>query len=206
VNVLGDAPTVTPETPTETPTPTDIPGSELVQNGDFENLGTDGKPDVTPWTIKNASGDKAKCNKDKDGDGIPDKIVAHTGDCAFQFKNVLGEAGKIQQTLDLSSVIPTIGDTLNLSVFVQGKSGATVKTKVVVKYSDDTKTKISVESDGSEVYTEFTGSETLTNDDITKAKINLKSSQTAGKAYVDDVSLILSPGSVTRLISLPAPR
>jgi hypothetical protein len=177
------------ETPTETPTSTDLPGTELIINGGFENLGSDGKPDVTPWVIKNATGDKAKCNKDKDGDGIPDKIFAHTGNCAFVFKGVAGEAGKIQQNLDLSGIVPAPGDTLNLSFFAQSKGGATVKAKVVFKYGDGTKTKITVVTNGSETYTEFTGSETLTSADVTKAKANVGTKSTSGKINVDDVSL-----------------
>jgi Zn-dependent metalloprotease len=201
---VTETPTAT-ETPEEpTPTPTVEPGTELIGNGGFENLGGDGKPDVTPWEVKNSSGDKAKCNKDKDGDGIPDKIVANGGECAFLFKNVVGEAGKIQQTLDLSSVIPTVGDGLDLSFFANSSGGATVKFKVVVKYADDTKTKISLESDGTEAYTEFAGSETLTSADITKAKVNAKSSATSGKVYVDDVSLLYVVNSGgARLIPMP---
>jgi hypothetical protein len=218
--VPTDEPTNTPGGPTETPTDTNTPGGptetptdgptetpteevgvELVVNGGFENLGGDGKPDVTPWAIKNASGDKAKCNKDKDGDGIPDKIFSNTGDCAFVFKGVAGEAGKIQQTLDLSAVVPAVGDGLNLSLFAQSGGGATVKTKVVFKYGDDTKSKITVESDGTETYTEFTGSEVLTSADVAKAKVNVSTKSTSGKVNVDDVSLRYLAAS--SLIPLP---
>jgi hypothetical protein len=191
--------TDTPEGPTETPTSTEVPGTELIQNGDFENLGTDGKPDVTPWVVKNSSGDKAKCNKDKDGDGIPDKIFSNTGDCAFVFKGVAGDAGKLEQTLDLTGVTLGVGDALNLTFAAQTKGGATGKSKVVFKYGDDTKTKISVNiTDTVDVYVPFAGSESLTSTDVTKAKINFKMTVESGKVYVDGVSLrLVSAGGGT---------
>jgi hypothetical protein len=191
----GESPTATPtatptDGPTPTPTATEFAGTELIQNGGFENLGGDGKPDITPWIVKNSSGDKAKCNKDKDGDGIPDKIVANTGECAFQFKNVVGEAGKLEQTISLGSIIPTVGDTLTLNVAGKTTGGALGKVKVVVKYSDDTKTKITVDLDNPDAYAIESGNGTLTNTTIVKFKLSSKSSSTAGKIYVDDVSLI----------------
>jgi hypothetical protein len=194
-----DEPTNTPGGPTETPTdeptatPTDEPpGTELIQNGDFENLGSDGKPDVTPWTIKNSSGEKAKCNKDKDGDGIPDKIFANTGNCAFAFKGVTAEAGKLEQVIDLTGVTPGVGDTLNLTFAAQTKGGGEGKAKVVFKYGDDTKTKISVTVGATDdVYAPFAGTADLTSADITKSKINFKMTTEVGKMYVDGVSLRL---------------
>jgi hypothetical protein len=202
-NTPGGPTETATEAPTDeaTVTPTEEAGIELVINGGFENLGGDGKPDVTPWVIKNASGDKAKCNKDKDGDGIPDKIFANTGNCAFVFKGLAGEAGKIQQNLDLTSIVPAVGGGLDLSFFAQGKGGATVKTKVVFKYADSSKTKITVESDGNEAYTEFTGAEVLTSADVSKAKVSVGTRSTSGKVNVDDVSLIYTDPS--GLISLP---
>jgi hypothetical protein len=183
------------EEPTEEPTatPTDEPpGVELIQNGDFEALDSEGKPDVTPWVIKNATGDKGKCNKDKDGDGIPDKIFANTGDCAFQFKGVPSDAGKIQQTLDLTGVTMGVGDTLNLTFAAQTKGEGLGKGKLVFKYADDTKTKISIDiTSTSDVYAPFAGSETLTSADVAKAKINFKMTTESGKVYLDTVSLRL---------------
>jgi hypothetical protein len=197
-----DEPTNTPGGPTETPTdePTDeptatateAPGTELIGNGDFENLDGDGKPDITPWVVKNSSGDKAKCNKDKDGDGIPDKIFANTGNCAFAFKGVTAEAGKLEQVIDLTGVTPGVGDTLNLTFAAQTKGGGEGKAKVVFKYGDDTKTKISVTVGATDdVYAPFAGTADLTSADITKSKINFKMTTEVGKMYVDGVSLRL---------------
>jgi hypothetical protein len=188
----GPSSTPTPITPTPTPsaTNTETPGNELVVNGSFETLGSDGKPDQTPWVVKNSSGDKAKCNKDKDGDGIPDKIFAFVGNCAFQFKNVEAEAGKLQQVLSTTGVVLNVGDSVNLLLAAQTKGGATGKVKVVVKYGDDTKSKISTDiTDTSDLYQLFSGSTTLTSTDVAKAKIGIKSDSTSGKLYVDDVSV-----------------
>jgi hypothetical protein len=183
------------ETPTDEPTSTpteEPPGVELIVNGDFENLGTDGKPDVTPWTIKNASGDKAKCNKDKDGDGIPDKIFANTGNCAFVFKGFPSDAGKIQQTIDLTGVTLGVGDALNLTFAAQTKGGGPAKAKLVFKYGDDTKTKVSVDvTDTADVYAPFAGTGSLTSTDVVKSKLSFKMTTEAGKVYVDTVSLRL---------------
>jgi hypothetical protein len=191
--------TNTPGGPTETPTDeatptataTDEPGTtELIDNGDFENLDGDGKPDVTPWVVKNSSGDKAKCNKDKDGDGVPDKIFANTGNCAFTFKGVAGDAGKLEQTIDLTGVTLGVGDALNLTFSAQTKAGSTGKAKSVFKYGDGTKTKITVDiTDTSDVYAAFAGSGNLTSTDVTKSKINFKMTTETGKLYVDGVSL-----------------
>ena len=60
---------------------------------------------------------------------------------------------------------------------------------MIFKYDDNTKTKVVVESTASEIYTEFTGSDSLINADIVKSKINVRSVQTSGKVYVDEVSL-----------------
>jgi hypothetical protein len=191
--VPTDVPTNTPGGPTETATPTEEPpGTELLDNGDFENLDGDGKPDITPWVVKNSSGDKAKCNKDKDGDGIPDKIFANTGNCAFAFKGVTAEAGKLEQTIDLTGLTLNVGDTLNLTFAAQTKGGGEGKAKVVFKYGDDTKTKISVTVGATDdVYAPFAGTADLTSADITKSKINFKMTTEVGKMYVDGVSLRL---------------
>jgi hypothetical protein len=199
----GPTATETPVTPTATPsaTNTDTPGNELVVNGGFENLASDGKPDLTPWVVKNSSGDKAKCNKDKDGDGVPDKVVAFAGNCAFQFKNVVADAGKLQQTLSVAGVTLNVGDAVNLLLAAQTKGDATAKVKVVVKYGDDTKSKISTDiTNTDDVYQLFTGTTALTSTDVAKAKIGIKTDSTSGKVYVDDISVkVLAPVVATEV-------
>ncbi|HEX2619997.1 MAG TPA: ExeM/NucH family extracellular endonuclease, partial [Phototrophicaceae bacterium] len=69
-------PTNTPDAPTLTPTATIDAGTELLVNGGFEAKTGNGKPDLTPWTLKNAVGDKIKC----------DVTIAFEGTCAFLFK------------------------------------------------------------------------------------------------------------------------
>ncbi|MBC8098732.1 MAG: S8 family serine peptidase, partial [Armatimonadetes bacterium] len=98
---LTGTPTATPvitETPTVTSTP--IAGTELIDNGGFELLGSDGKPNLTPWTIANASSDQGKCNKA----GKPP--VANTGNCAYRSKGREGENSKLSQIVDLTGLTP----------------------------------------------------------------------------------------------------
>jgi hypothetical protein len=102
---------------------------ELVENGGFE--ATDLRaPVLDPWTVKNGVGDKSKCNKDKDGDGVPDKFFSHTGECAFRFKGGAGENSKLTQIIDISGVMFSSGDTLDLLAYIDAGSAATGKVKV----------------------------------------------------------------------------
>jgi len=201
-----DEPTNTPGGPTETPTDippatvtptvTEPPGTELLINGDFENRNSEGKPEITPWTIKNATGDKGKCSKDFDGDGVIDKYFAHTGDCAFRFKGKPAEAGKLQQVIDLSSISLNVGDTINLYYHAQTTGGGTGKNKVVIKHSDDVKTKISTEiGDTGGVYLPFVGSATVSDSNVIKAKIKFKMTSEFGKLFLDSVHLHVVAGS-----------
>jgi hypothetical protein len=136
----GTLPTTTPSlTPSQTPTstPTDLPATptptataavsatpapvELVDNGDFE-LDTimDNIPDG--WTAKSLTGDKRVCNK-------PDKTVAYSGECSFQFKGSIGEASKLKQ--DLAGI--QHGDLLTLSAAIStgyGQPGKLVYVKL----------------------------------------------------------------------------
>jgi hypothetical protein len=191
-----DAVTSTPEAPTSTPTdaatatPTEEPGVELLVNGGFEALDANNKPDITPWVVKNGIGDKAKCNKDKDGDGTIDKIVANTGNCAFRFKGGAGENSKLQQNVDLTGLTPAVGDALNFSAWVNAGDTPALKAKVRVKYSDGTeKGKINVDVVAGSAYVEITGSTTLASTAIDKISVAFKNKATSGKSLVDDVSL-----------------
>ncbi|MBC8100949.1 MAG: hypothetical protein H7Y11_16025, partial [Armatimonadetes bacterium] len=90
--ITPGGPTLTPtQTPTTEPTATATPDpslTELLTNNSFET-DSDGNKIPDGWTGSNtalANTDKVKCNKDTNDDGIPDKIFARTGSCAFEFK------------------------------------------------------------------------------------------------------------------------
>jgi hypothetical protein len=173
---------------------------ELLLNEDFENLDAEDKPDVTPWVVKNGAGDKGKCNKDKDGDGIPDKIVANTGNCAFQFKGSPGENSKLTQAVEDNPLFAQLGlgagDVLNASIFVNTEIATPGKLQIKVKYVDPTagagangKDKLNIDLAATVGYEQVTGSLTLA-DEVTKVGFSVKFSGQSGKMYVDDASLI----------------
>jgi hypothetical protein len=162
-------------------TPTDDGSIELVGNGGFEAP----EAALDPWALKNALGDKVKCNTET-------KVVAHSGLCAFQFKGGAGENTKIQQNLDLSALTLSVGDTLDLSAFVNAKKAtASGKIKMTVKYNDTTEAqKVTLTIATTVGYSELVGETlTLAGADVNKIKLMVKHSSPTGKVFVDDVSV-----------------
>ncbi|MBC8171802.1 MAG: FG-GAP repeat protein [Anaerolineae bacterium] len=196
-----DTATETPamtETPVSgTPTATAIPGDELLTNGGFEiDTDTDKVPDG--WSQKHPTKDKLKCNK-------PEKEVAHTGECAYMFKGGAGENSKLVQKPTLTGLTFMFGDTLDLSLFLNASNAATNgKIKVRVGYSDSTATgKITEDLTQTGGYTEITGGYMIESGAVQKIKVQLEHKSAAGKLFIDDVTLILQAGGVSRLIVLP---
>ena len=152
---------------------------ELLTDGGFESS-------AISWTIKNVTGDKVKCNKDG-------KIVARSGNCAWQFKGVEGENARLQQTM----VSPQATDTLTLSGYVNAKGMVSSKIKVVVKYTDPAtpKSKITVNvssaTGGAYVPLNSIQPELMTDvvSAVDKLKITVRNSGTSGKVFYDDLSL-----------------
>jgi hypothetical protein len=188
--VLLDGSTATPtETPIATATETPLPGQELLDNGGFEQKDGD-NPQLAPWTVKNVSGDKIKCNKDKDGDGIPDKIVAHTGDCAFRFKGMPGENAKLRQEPDLTGFTFSAGDTLNMTLWADAPGIPSTRAKVKITYSDGTdKGKLKVDIGSTSDYDKFVGSFDLESGAVSGIRISIDNKTFSGKLYIDAVSL-----------------
>ncbi|HEX2622477.1 MAG TPA: choice-of-anchor Q domain-containing protein, partial [Phototrophicaceae bacterium] len=165
---------------------------ELIDNRGFED------PTVDAWVVKNSVGDKVKCDTET-------KIVAHTGVCAFRFKGGPGESTKLQQTIDLTGLTFALGDTLDLSAFFNANKPTTNgKIKVVVAYSDSTpadKFKGNFAATGG--YEPFTGGVNLTSGAVNKIKIMFINKSSAGKAYLDDISLVQNSGIP---LALPLPQ
>jgi hypothetical protein len=189
VNLLadsGDGP--------ETPPP---PAGEIVVNGGFETAGGSNS-EAGSWSLKNATGDKRKCNKDN-------KVVAQSGQCAIQFKGGPGENSQLSQKVN--GVSYPAGNTLMLSVWVQGKKvtgSASVSAKVT--YGDNTKGKLSVDiQNGSYDYTSFSNSLVLAKT-TTSVKIAVKNKLASGKFLLDDLSIIRDSvrGAEGELLGLPA--
>jgi glucose/arabinose dehydrogenase len=169
--------------------------TELLFNGDFE-IDTDSDKVPDGWTNKFFDGSKRVCNKDKDGDGTADKIVAHSGSCAFQTKGI-GGSGKLQQTI--SDVVGY--SQLNLSLWAQAKAvvdGVVVDVKV--KYAEEAD-KLAIEVPaGTYEYQLLTQSLALQGDAL-KVKVRVKNLTTGGKARLDALQLTgVTTGS---LIGLP---
>jgi hypothetical protein len=182
----------------------------LLTNTSFEDdVDEDGVPD--DWTARDATKDKRKCNKDTDGDGTADKIVANTGVCAFEFKGGAGEKSRLQQKPDVESLGLVNGDNLTLSAFVQGKNALADATtiQVKVKYEDETlsadKLTLTAAS-GSYAYDQLSGQ--LTVDGAVKSvTVRLQNTAVSGKVLVDDVVLVLGATTAQRdgLAPLPLP-
>ncbi len=101
---------------------------ELIQNGGFESKTTEAAGFVADdWKGSNnrLRTDKVRKNKDKDGDGVDDKIFSYEGDAALRFKGALFQARKVKQKLkaeDYPAVdAVALGDSLHFSAAVRGK-------------------------------------------------------------------------------------
>jgi hypothetical protein len=196
------------ETPTLTLTPSSTPdlstGVELLTNGGFE-VDTDSNTEPDSWAIKNGSKDRMKCNKDKDGDGVADKIVAHEGMCAFMFRSGEGENALIKQSVDPAAWSFAAGDTLALGAYVKAKEGVSAVLKLNVKYVDTTlpKSKIKAAIAASESYMpmlELVG----INGVPAAIKVRVHHFSVTGKLWVDAASLLWVPAdSAFGIIPLP---
>jgi hypothetical protein len=213
----GWPPTPTPDpnaTATSGPEPTvqgPPPGSiELLINNSVELDDNDNKqPDK--WKGKNlSSGDKLKCNKP-----AKDKILAHSGECAFAFKGT-GTKAKLEQNLKSAALAPyslIAGDVMRAAIYGNGKSIPTDASvfKIKVKYVDPNagangdgkdKLKLSVSLTVEGVYQPFEQTLTLANvPSNIKAQIQFKAP--SGKLYVDDMSISVPIDSSLQLIPLP---
>jgi hypothetical protein len=158
----------------EPPTPTEPSTDPLNDNTGFENSS------LAPWIVKDASGDKLRCSTEKP--------LAHTGNCAFQFKNT-DPSGKLQKKIDFSQHALLTANDVELSLFAHTKDNAEGSAKVVVIFADNSKQKFSVDLVNASTYLPFTQAVTLTQANVIKAKLTLKGTNAEGKFYVDDVVL-----------------
>jgi hypothetical protein len=184
-------------------------GVELVINGGFENLDTDGKPVIDPWVVKKETGDKVKCNKPEKA-----KIFSYTGECAWRFKGQPGDKTKLVQNID--PTLATTGDLMILSAAVDANVTPGKLIFLKVEYADPT---AGVNGDGRDkAVIEITGptlneeyevfSVNLTVADVpTEIKVLLKGKAESGKIYVDDVSVLSQPtlGGGAAPLPLPLP-
>jgi len=157
---------------------------QIAQNFSFEDAA--GNPMLVPWTGKNLSGDKVKCNKG-------DKIVAYHGECAFRFKGEVGKNASIEQTIIDGQLMQ--GDTLGISVWMRGKTDMNTKITVQVKYAfvETTKVKLNIAAFESSTYTQFVREPVVLNAGVTQMRLRVKYTSTSGKLWVDQVALTVNP-------------
>jgi hypothetical protein len=194
-----DATTTSTTTPdaTATATPNGTEGVQLLSNTSFDELGADSKPVLTPWTLKNGTADKIKCNK-------PGKTFGRTGNCAFVFKGGVGEKSKLRQIPDVV-VIASPGDNLTVALYTESRGGTTnAKVKLLVKYTDGTdKTKLTLTVLSNASYAILTGNEQLDSLAVGSMRVSIDNKAISGKLLVDDVTLTLSSATLS---VMPLPR
>lgn len=163
--------------------PTDVQGTELLINGDFEiDFTGDKVPD--DWTPKKLAKDKLKCKPEK----------AYQGSCAFAFKGSAGENAKLIQNINLASYSFAPGNTLHLSAALKAKNTVNGKFKVVIKYGDNTpKNKISVNMTPTSGYQVINDTTFVASANVTKIKTQIVHKSLSGKTFIDAVSLKLIP-------------
>jgi Tol biopolymer transport system component len=182
----SETPAATVTTTASTPTPS--PTCELILNGSFEMAGETAKL-AADWNGKGLLRDKRVQNK-------PDKIVAHTGDFAFQFKG--SDRGKITQNV---VNVDGCGSSLTLSAWVEGKNLSGVRVQAKVIYVNETPVKLRLaanELNGTYAYKPVTSSLTLT-DTVQQIKVQIGMKNGTGRLRIDDVSLT----DIYTLITLP---
>ncbi len=180
---VTEAPTASP---TSTQTPTTVPGTLAVVNSGFEvDADNNGAPDG--WSFQVGAPGKRVCNK-LDRPGKPDKIVAHQGSCAVEFK---GGNGRLTQTL----VTPFGGYNylLYISAFSEAKN-LTAEYKVRLKYTymdsvtdEPVNEKYFIPIDtGTYSYT-WRAAEASMGNPVTKAKLQIRGGAGTGRLRLDDV-------------------
>ncbi|HEX2621775.1 MAG TPA: hypothetical protein VHL11_16570, partial [Phototrophicaceae bacterium] len=160
----------------------------------------DKQPDA--WIGKNLQGDKLKCNTEE-------KIVAHTGLCAYRFKGGAANKSKLQQDIILDPLILDGGNTLTLTGYAKtGSSPLAFKVKVRVSYADDTTAKIVLTaSPASGDYVPLNGADNLSlnGKSIDLIRVQIKDKSTGGKIWIDSMSLLwMLEGTATEQI-MPLP-
>jgi hypothetical protein len=165
--------------------------AELIINGGFELAGaTSGE--AASWKLKNPlNGDKRICNR-VNRPSKPDKIVAHSESCAFQFKIDVTNVNRsiIQKN---STPFGSAGENLSYGFWVQAKNfSGEAKMQVKAKYGDGTKDKsVAAVGQGTYAYTAVGNAFTL-DAVVTKLVVKIASSG-QGRLWIDDVSAITIP-------------
>jgi hypothetical protein len=170
---------------------------ELVVNGGFELSDLAGGNVLAPWAGRNLAGDKIKCNKTNRPGGLPDKIIAFEGDCAFQFKGSAGENSRIQQNLDFAGLVNAT-DVLTFSLYVDSNNALGKLGTLKIRYAegnagqnDNGKDKIDLRLSAPSAGGDYEQlSDTVTVDGtVTNLRVQVRNRATSGKFRIDNVSV-----------------
>jgi hypothetical protein len=163
----------------------------LLTNTSFEtDADANGIPDE--WSGSDLTKDKIKCNK-------PTKVVARTGNCAFEFSGGAGEKSRLQQKPDIEGLALVAGDNLSFSSFVKAKNAPADGTVIQVKvsYTDGNlpaeKSNLTAQP-GSYEYDDLTA-QIGVDGAVKKITVRIQNKAAGGKVLVDDVTLILAGGT-----------
>lgn len=188
--------------------PPDSPfASQILKNRSFETKGKTEK-EAAQWTRFNADDDMRLCNK-VNRPGIPDLIVANTGECAFRF---MGEAGRTTLlTQNVKPVVGVAGDTLHLTGFVEARqltwaNNGTAQLRLMVDYQGgESETHIAGIFAGGYDYTEIAVPPLVLMKKVKKVRVQIRMVNGSGKFYVDTLSLLHVPKNEATAMPLPPP-
>jgi hypothetical protein len=168
--------------------------TDLIVNGGFEvDTNSDNLPDS--WNTNKLARGRVKCNK-------PGKIVANSGECAFEFRGV-GRNNRIVQSINPESV--STGSTLQVNMAVNTRQSTKKIGLVKVKYASGESSKIRVDANGTPSGYELVSASGEISAAPTSIDIQLNYKSSTGKVLIDDVSLlVLTAPAAQNLIPLPA--
>jgi hypothetical protein len=175
---------------------------QLLRNGDF-NADNDGNKIPDGWTLTSQTSDKMLCNNER-------RTVAFAGRCAMKFAGSAGEVAQLKQTVKLTGLSFTAGDTLTLSGYVFANNPAAKGQLVLfVHYASLARpVKSAIAIGQTAAYTQISApSHTVTGSDVTQIRVMIKHRSTSGKLFIDGTSLLYEPGGsrgAAELLPVPA--
>ncbi|MBK8134532.1 MAG: Ig-like domain-containing protein [Chloroflexi bacterium] len=159
---------------------------ELLDNGGFEESDVRG---LTPWIVTNGTGDKVLCNP------RPVAVPVVSGVCAFRFKGSVTEASVLSQVVNVTGVPFVLGDEVILGAYHSNLTVSKIKTILEIRYADAETALIKLKGIPTSGYQYFASpTVVLDSANVTRIRVKFKHTSTTGKAWIDDVTLMLRQG------------
>lgn len=169
------------------------------------NTGFETPPTDADWQVKNATnGDMQEC-----GTGN-----AYEGMCAFKLVGGAGEATKLKQkrSWPVDQLLGYVGHRMEFSGYVYSVDPATLKFKIVLKYSDGTpatKRKASIINTAVPLWDFFKVAANFESPNVKSVKLIIQNGSPSGVTYIDRILLDYDGGYVRTLdgalLPVPAP-